>query len=140
MPRRITDFSRRAAQCRKATRKWFRRLHAERKALGLTTRGTVRKLRQWPEMRGLSVRERRRRQAMALRVEKSASGLLTQKGTVRKNYLWPELNGMPPRRRELERMRRWYHKRATQRGRSTVASLLAGGNNSALALQLKGAR
>lgn len=122
MAPKIKNFTKRGAQLRAASLKWSRKVAAERQALGLTTRGTVRKVRQWPALHGRPDREQHLRRNAIYRHERSQGGLLTVKGTARKNYLWPELAGLTGAVRERVRCRLW-HQNKVRRQRAALLAL-----------------
>ena len=139
MPRKPENFTKRAAQVRAASLRWYHRQAALHQALGLTTRGTPRKLKAWPELHGLPEREQHKRRQQSRRAGLAAQGLTTR-GTQRQHYRWPELHGLAGRDRQRVREGIWYYRRTTARARSTVSQLLTPGHNAALAMKLKEGR
>jgi hypothetical protein len=120
MAPRIKNFSRRSGQLRWSSREYHRRLAAERRALGLTTRGTVRKLLVWPELHGRSDREQHTVRMRFYRRRKSKFGKLTTKGNPRRNYSWPELVGLTGPMRARVRVRLWLQKKVRRERLSTL--------------------
>jgi hypothetical protein len=125
MPPRPVNFSRRARQLRAASLKWSRRVAAERKALGLTTRGTVRQHQQHPDLHGLPEKVQHKLRAAQRRAAFAARGL-TSRGTSRVAHYasYPELGALRGRDRALARMRAWYYRRVNASARSAVKFLL----------------
>jgi hypothetical protein len=126
---------------RTATREWAQKVYAARKASGLTIRGTVPKYAKHPELRGLPLKMQRRLRYEQYRDAWRAQGLTAQGKPRSARYRhYPELKGLPPAERTRRRNQIWHQGRVMRRARMAVASLLAGGSNAALVVQLKGTR
>lgn len=92
----------RRQQINAAARRYYRRQKQKRAAAGLTTRGTARVYRQWPELGDLTGRERQTEQQRRRRRERMAAGL-NYRGHERQRQWRPTLRKL--RHTDLRRYR-----------------------------------